>query len=274
MQGLVLEINIDKEKNIEVNKKLIKLNQKYQPEGLFPFNENDFDYNNLKELSQNAKTNAELEKEQTIENICPAPKKTFPDLSLYNINLENSVGDYIPENLVPIKNQVNTRNKDICLTEQSFNSFKNMSEDAKKENVNLTITSGFRDIELQKYFYDRSIEKNSIMPEFLSVAPPSFSEHQLGTTVDLTSPSLNYASTTLLFDQTAEYRWLKDNAYKYGFVQSYPKEKESITGFVYEPWHWRFIGSEIAKNIKENDLTLSEYLNDYNASKDDANIGG
>ena len=149
-----------------------------------------------------------------------------------------------------------------------------MSEDAKKENANLTVTSGFRDTELQKYFYDQSIKKNSIPPEFLSVAPPSFSEHQLGTTVDLTSSSLNYASTSLLFDQTAEYNWLKDNAYKYGFVQSYPKEKESITGFVYEPWHWRFIGSEIAKNIKENDLTLSEYLNDYNASKDDANIGG
>ena len=87
-------------------------------------------------------------------------------------------------------------------------------------------------------------------------ARPGFSEHQLGYSIDLTNgESVPFEE----FHNTKEYEWLKDNAYKYGFILRYPKDKEYITGYIFEPWHIRYVGYDIAKYIYENNITYEEY---------------
>jgi zinc D-Ala-D-Ala carboxypeptidase len=90
-------------------------------------------------------------------------------------------------------------------------------------------------------------------------APPGHSEHQLGTAVDFTSASAGWALTQA-FGATAEGQWLKTNAPSFGFALSYPETKEAITGYVYEPWHWRYIGRDAAQEWAASGLTLIEYL--------------
>ena len=84
-------------------------------------------------------------------------------------------------------------------------------------------------------------------------ARPGHSEHQLGYAVDINTVQEK-------FKNTKEYAFLKDNAYKYGFIERYKEGKEFITGYGYEPWHYRYVGIDAAKIIYENDLTLEEYL--------------
>lgn len=77
--------------------------------------------------------------------------------------------------------------------------------------------------------------------------------------MDLTSPSVNNVLTQR-FGQTKEGKWVEANAYKFGFIIRYPKGKENITGYNYEPWHLRYVGNEAAKEISNKDITLEEYL--------------
>lgn len=89
-------------------------------------------------------------------------------------------------------------------------------------------------------------------------APPGKSEHQSGLCVDLITSSM--AGLTEAFEDTAAFRWLSQNAYRFGFILRYPKGKENITGYSYEPWHYRFVGREAATEIWVGNLTLEEFL--------------
>ena len=86
-------------------------------------------------------------------------------------------------------------------------------------------------------------------------AKAGHSEHQTGLAVDISDISLNYDN----FGNTKEFNWIKDNAHKFGFILRYPNNKTHITGFKYEPWHYRYIGISIATYIYENNITLEEY---------------
>lgn len=90
-------------------------------------------------------------------------------------------------------------------------------------------------------------------------ARPGHSEHQLGTAADLTSATVGWELTES-FGATGEGRWLADNAHRFGFALSYPESKESITGYRYEPWHYRYIGEQAAAEWRDSGLTLIEYL--------------
>ena len=91
------------------------------------------------------------------------------------------------------------------------------------------------------------------------VAKPEHSEHQLGTVLDFKSGS--DASFVLdAFKKSPEYTWLDNHAAEYGFVRSYPDDKELITGYKAEPWHWRYVGVENATTIKSRNITPYEYL--------------
>ena len=84
------------------------------------------------------------------------------------------------------------------------------------------------------------------------VAEPGTSEHQIGIAVDINAD--RYAASSYLFS------WLKKNSYKYGFIQRYPPEKDSITGISYEPWHYRYVGKKAAEDIYKKGLCLEEYI--------------
>jgi D-alanyl-D-alanine carboxypeptidase len=90
------------------------------------------------------------------------------------------------------------------------------------------------------------------------VAVPGTSEHQLGLSVDIIDASLY--SLERKQETLPAQRWLMENSWKYGFVLRYPEDKVDITGIIYEPWHYRYVGTEVARELYESGLTLEEYI--------------
>lgn len=131
-----------------------------------------------------------------------------------------------------------------------------MIDDAAKENVNLTVISSYRSESKQQNLFNTTKKKYGLTHALNYQAKPGHSEHQTGYAVDLNTTNSN-------FSKTKEYKWLKDNSYKYGFIERYPKGKSSITGYEYEPWHYRYVGINVSTKIYENNITLEEYLIKY-----------
>lgn len=138
----------------------------------------------------------------------------------------------------------------------AYDSLIKMIDDAKKENINLFVVSGYRTNEKQESLFNNSVNKNGLNHALLYSAKKGHSEHQLGLAVDLVSVENS-------FENTKEYKWLKQNAYKYGFIERYPKGKEFITGYGYEPWHYRYLGIEISTKIYQENITYEEYVVKY-----------
>lgn len=130
---------------------------------------------------------------------------------------------------------------------------------AKQEGIQLNAVSGFRSYEYQKNLYANNVKRKGQEHTDRFSAKPGHSEHQTGLTMDVSSKSANN-ELELSFANTKEGKWLKENAHRAGFIIRYPKGKESITGYAYEPWHIRYVG-DIAENIYKEKLTLEEYMN-------------
>lgn len=130
-----------------------------------------------------------------------------------------------------------------------------------KEEINVTFmpTTAFREESFQKTLYDNYVNNYGTIQADTFSARPGYSEHQTGLAMDLKNISLN--SSLRLTDEN--YAWLEKNAYKYGFIIRYPKDKEFITGYQFENWHIRYVGKDNAKIIYENNLTLEEYIDLY-----------
>ncbi len=164
---------------------------------------------------------------------------------------------YAPDDIVDISNQyAYGQNK---IRKEVFEAFKNMFNDAKNDKVTLIINSGYRDYDSQKKLYDEY--KNIKGEEYADgyAARPNFSEHQSGLALDI----ITYGASGTTFDSTDAYKWLVKNADKYGFILRYPKDKENITGYSYESWHWRFVGTDLARKVKKSNLTYDEYYAYY-----------
>lgn len=237
MQGMLFSATFDGKNLIETSKRIITLNTKYQPEGIF-----------------------EIKEKSNLPSTCLKPKKEYGDMMLLNIGQKIGLPDmtYIPKNLTEVNTDGSIR-RGVCLIKDALNAFELMTKSAGKDGVVMKASSGFRSYEIQKTLYTNALKTDGGNIS-TSVAKPGYSEHQLGTTVDLTGASVNFVSTADNFDLTPEDLWLEKNAYLYGFIQSYPKDKEKITGYKYEPWHYRYVGVENAKKIKESGLTITEFL--------------
>lgn len=126
--------------------------------------------------------------------------------------------------------------------------FETMRQDMARVGLDLRIASDYRGFELEGKMFDAGEEDS---------AQAGTSEHQLGTAFDFFTEGTKYNDK---FEATAEYKWLAENAYKYGFIERYPKGKENKTNHKAEAWHFRFVGVENAKEIYDNNLTLEEFL--------------
>ncbi len=131
--------------------------------------------------------------------------------------------------------------------------------DARKKGYTLLIVSGYRTEEYQRNLYENSINQNGKEHADKYSARPGHSEHQTGLAVDIS----NKAGVLDGFEQYDVYDWVIENAHKYGFIERYPKGKEFITGYSYEPWHYRFVGVEAATVIHDENITLEEYAVKY-----------
>lgn len=122
--------------------------------------------------------------------------------------------------------------------------------------------SGYRSYDIQTSLFNRYVEANGEEAANKFSARPGQSEHQTGLTMDVTSQIVGL-DLTENFGDTEDGKWLASNAHKFGFIIRYPKGKEDITGYQYEPWHLRYVGIDTAKKIYDLDITLEEYFRDY-----------
>lgn len=128
-----------------------------------------------------------------------------------------------------------------------------MFEAAKQDGISLWVKSGYRSYIDQKIIYNGYVARDGKEAADKYSARPGHSEHQTGLAFDLNSIDYSFASTP-------EAAWIADNCYKYGFIVRYPGGKEDITGYIYEPWHVRYIGIEKAKEVYDSGLCLEEFL--------------
>ncbi|EIJ78531.1 serine-type D-Ala-D-Ala carboxypeptidase [Bacillus methanolicus PB1] len=169
---------------------------------------------------------------------------------------------YAPNDLVRPKVAFSFGNQNIeksYLRKKAAAALEKMFAEAKKQNIELYAVSGYRSYERQEELFHAEINRVGKEKAVQAVAVPGTSEHQTGLAVDISSKSVNL-DLTEQFGTTPEGKWLVKNAHKFGFILRYPKDKESITGYQYEPWHFRYVGTKAAKVIYEKNLTLEEYF--------------
>lgn len=131
---------------------------------------------------------------------------------------------------------------------------------AQEDGIILYATSGFRSYSTQKAIFDRKLERMSEKAANASVAKAGYSEHQTGLAMDVEGHSSLGSGLVEDFGKTPEGMWLAEHCHEYGFIIRYPEGKRDITGYIYEPWHIRYVGEEHALKITELDITFEEYI--------------
>lgn len=160
---------------------------------------------------------------------------------------------YVPNNLVPINHDY--ARSGMSLVKESKEAFEKLSQDAKQDNMMIFAISSYRSYDYQLNLYNTYVAADGKKAADTYSARAGFSEHQTGLVVDVYDGITPYTS----FEETKEFKWMQENAHKYGFILRYPKDKVKITGYQYESWHYRYVGKKIAKIIKEANLSLEEY---------------
>ena len=171
---------------------------------------------------------------------------------LVNKNYKLS-SNYIPNDLESINLEFACENK--YLRKEAKEAFEEMAKSAKKEGLTILAVSTFRNYEYQEKLYNNYVNDLGKFRADIASARAGHSEHQTGLAVDVSDISLDYDN----FENTKEFLWMRENSYKYGFILRYPKAKYDITGFKYEPWHYRYVGISTAKYIYKSNITLEEY---------------
>lgn len=170
------------------------------------------------------------------------------------VNKNNKLHEnYIPDDLEYIDIKYSYENKQ--LKKEAKENFERLSSDALALGYRVVATSAYRPYDYQKDLYEYYVKEKGQSYADLCSARPGHSEHQTGLAVDVEGSNRSYDD----FEDAIEFDWMKENAHKYGFILRYPKGKEKITGFKYEPWHYRYVGIEVATYIYEKDITLEEY---------------
>lgn len=180
------------------------------------------------------------------------------------VNKENMLSiDYIPKNMYIVDNNENNfRNYLIdnikpMLRIEVKPYIEKLIYDANNNGINIIVDSAFRSGNYQQMILDKVISEKG-NEAYKLVALPGTSEHQTGLAVDFAIYENGIYNDDIKEDDK-EAIWLKDNAWKYGFILRYPKGKEDITGFNFEPWHYRFVGLELALELHQTNQTLEEY---------------
>lgn len=185
---------------------------------------------------------------QKLKEIDPELLKKYSKVYFLNEN-------YMPKGLTEIEPQYAYADKKMFFLEAAYPFLQSLMNDAAKEGLSLEVVSAYRSFAEQSGLKSAySVTYGSGANKFS--ADQGYSEHQLGTTVDFTTPKVG--ASFVGFNKTKEYAWLMDNAYKYGFILSYPAGNAY---YINEPWHWRFVGKALARRLheeKQNFYDLTE----------------
>lgn len=164
--------------------------------------------------------------------------------------------DFVPENL----REVNVdKNKYMELPDHVATVVETMFEDAKKDGIYIVLASAYRSYDYQEGIFSRQVARNGFEEAEKVVAIPGESEHQTGLAIDISTQAMGFGLGQS-FENDPAFDWMMANGHKYGFILRYLKGREDETGYIYEPWHYRYLGDvEMATYIMENGLILEEY---------------
>lgn len=168
---------------------------------------------------------------------------------------------YVPKDLVEPNVRFHQGDRSVRkMRKTSAKALEKLFSDAEAKGYEFYAVSGFRTYEMQKLIHQNNVRQYGSEERALQYsAREGHSEHQLGTTMDVSTTEMGYALKTD-FGKTRAGRWLYRNAHEYGFIIRYPKGKEHITGYGYEPWHLRYVGKPLAEHLYRKNLTLEEYF--------------
>lgn len=213
----------------------------------------------LPETEETAELPAEVIEETPKEPV-RIPSNNGEEWNLLLINEWNKLpGDFSVE--------LTELNNGHAIDERAYPDLQDMMDAARAEGLSPILCSSYRSDEKQQTLFDNQVSKYLAQGYTKSeaeteaakwVAVPGTSEHQTGLAVDIVA--LDYQILDENQENTAEQKWLMENSYKYGFILRYPSEKSELTGIHYEPWHYRYVGKEAAKEIYEQGICLEEYL--------------
>ena len=176
--------------------------------------------------------------------------------NLVLVNRKNTLSsDYVPKDLVKVNARIypNTSPEEQLMRKEAAKALERLFKAAKEDGIRLYVLSGYRSFNLQKEIYDERVRTRGEDYANSYVAIPGTSEHQTGLAMDIANKQHN-------FQNSKEERWLKRNAFKFGFIIRYPIEKEKITGYNYEPWHVRYVGKKVSIKMHSQNIVLEEYL--------------
>lgn len=223
-----------------------------------------FKMENLDRYISYKNKNKDLSDEQIIKDVnMDLDKKQYEDMhETINLNKINILvnkhnylkEDYVPENLKSLSSTYALSN--MKMVEEAANAFESLSKDASKENYKVIAMSTYRSYEYQVDLYNKYVKSDGKEAADTYSGRPGNSEHQTGLAVDVYNQTETYTN----FEKTKEYNWMQENAYKYGFILRFPKDKENETGYEFESWHYRYVGKDIATYIHKHNITLEEYI--------------
>lgn len=162
--------------------------------------------------------------------------------------------DYEPDDLTKIDSKFASGSNQRLRKEAAIK-FEEMAAEALKNGYKIYAGSTYRSYDYQLGLYNRYVAKDGFDEAETYSARAGYSEHQLGLAVDIINGKWEYLS-----ENDEEYEWLIDNSYKYGFILRYPRGKEYITGYVFEDWHFRYLGIDLATKVYNSKLTYDEYV--------------
>jgi zinc D-Ala-D-Ala carboxypeptidase len=187
-----------------------------------------------------------------------APSIDVPGSLWWIVNGERPLpAGYVPADLVTPDVPIDPQASSIQLSAPASAAFEAMVADAATAGFRLQLNSGYRSQEAQQELYDRSVDDYGEEVARQRVALPGTSEHQTGLSVDVGEVGLPLDQ---VFGDTAASQWVQDNAHRFGFIVRYPPDKAAITGYANEPWHLRYVGTELASTLHASGLTMEEYF--------------
>src|SRR5690625_296897 len=214
--------------------------------------------NSEEEMNNNSEGDTNNETDEQISEIIEVNK----DQSITAlVNKHHSLDEnYVPEDLVTVSVPTVLENPEVNqLRKIAADALRDMFDQAKRSEVYLHARSGYRSYQTQVQLFNNYAEQHGEEAANRYSARPGHSEHQTGLVMDVTSESVNFQLDEQ-FGESEEGTWLSQHAHEFGFVIRYPQNMEDMTGYIYEPWHIRYLGVDVATEVYESGLTYEEYL--------------
>lgn len=211
--------------------------------------------------TEEAESDDETEKEEANDRM-PNEENVYDQSNILAIVNRGETLDptYVPRDLVTIEvpyvSDIPMVNQ---LRKEASDALTKLFDDASKNGYTLYAVSGYRSYDYQAEFYDNYVLSHGEEVARMFSAPAGASEHQTGLAMDVSSEEVVYQLVDT-FGNTDDGVWVNDNAHRFGFIIRYPYGKDHITGYMYEPWHLRYVGTDLSYELYESGLTYEEYL--------------